>query len=77
MAGHRIQPSRGTVTPSSYWPRSSAKVAAHPGADRFLTDISTIIRERFWEVQYGAVAEGFTSEWQLFDSFRGQNPTCV
>ena len=56
---------------------SSAKVAAHPGADRLLTDISTIIRERFWEVQYGAVAEEFTSEWQLFDNFRGQNPTCV
>jgi hypothetical protein len=35
------------------------------------------IRERFWEVQYGAVAEEFTSEWQLFDNFRGQNPTCV
>ena len=56
---------------------SSAKVAAHPGADRLLTDISTIIRERFWEVQYRAVAEEFTSEWQLFDNFRGQNPTCV
>ena len=37
---------------------SSAKVAAHPGADRLLTDISTIIRERFWEVQYRAVAGG-------------------
>ena len=31
---------------------SSAKVAAHPGADRLLTDISTIIRERFWKEQY-------------------------
>jgi sulfoquinovose isomerase len=37
---------------------SSAKVAAHPGADRLLTDISTITRERFWEVQYRAVAGG-------------------
>jgi sulfoquinovose isomerase len=45
---------------------SSAKVAAHPGADRLPTDISTIIRERFWGVQYRAVAEEFTSEWQPF-----------
>jgi sulfoquinovose isomerase len=42
---------------------SSAKVAGRPGADRLPTDISTIIRERFWEEQYGAVAEEFTHEW--------------
>jgi hypothetical protein len=43
---------------------SSAKVAGCPGADRLPTDISTIIRERFWEEQYGAVAEEFTHEWR-------------
>jgi sulfoquinovose isomerase len=52
---------------------SSAKVAGHPGADGLITDISTIIRERFWEEQYGAVAEEFTRDWQPFDSYRGQN----
>ncbi len=43
---------------------SSAKVAGRPGADRLPTDISTIIRERFCEEQYGAVAEEFTHEWR-------------
>jgi mannose/cellobiose epimerase-like protein (N-acyl-D-glucosamine 2-epimerase family) len=52
---------------------SSAKVAGYPAADRLLTDISTIIRERFWEEQYGAVAEEFTPEWQPLDCYRGQN----
>jgi sulfoquinovose isomerase len=52
---------------------SSAKVAGLPGADRLLTDIPTIILERFWEEQYGAVAEEFTRERQPFDYYRGQN----
>jgi sulfoquinovose isomerase len=43
---------------------SSAKVAGHPGADQLITDISTIIRGRFWEEQYGAVAEEFTRDWR-------------
>jgi sulfoquinovose isomerase len=52
---------------------SSAKVAGHPDADRLLADISTIIRERFWEDQFGAVAEEFTRDWRSYDSYRGQN----
>ena len=35
---------------------SSAKVAGHPDADRLLTDISTVLAERFWEEAHGAVA---------------------
>jgi sulfoquinovose isomerase len=52
---------------------ASAKVMGHPDADRLLTDVSTIIRERFWEEKFGAVAEEFTREWQSYDSYRGQN----
>jgi mannose/cellobiose epimerase-like protein (N-acyl-D-glucosamine 2-epimerase family) len=52
---------------------SSAKVAGHPDADRLLTDVSTVIRDRFWEEQFGAVAEEFTRDWRAFDSYRGQN----
>jgi mannose/cellobiose epimerase-like protein (N-acyl-D-glucosamine 2-epimerase family) len=52
---------------------SSAKVAGHPDADRLLADISTIIWERFWEEQFGAVAEEFTRDWQPYDTYRGQN----
>jgi mannose/cellobiose epimerase-like protein (N-acyl-D-glucosamine 2-epimerase family) len=62
MTGHRIPPSRPNGHAFVLLAASSAKVAGHPGADRLLTDISTIIRERFWEEQYGAVAEEFTRE---------------
>jgi mannose/cellobiose epimerase-like protein (N-acyl-D-glucosamine 2-epimerase family) len=52
---------------------SSAKVAGHPDADRLLADVSTIIKERFWEEQFGAVAEEFTRDWHSYDAYRGQN----
>jgi mannose/cellobiose epimerase-like protein (N-acyl-D-glucosamine 2-epimerase family) len=52
---------------------SSAKAAGHPDADRLITDILTVLKERFWEEQYGAVAEEFSRDWQPFDSYRGQN----
>jgi mannose/cellobiose epimerase-like protein (N-acyl-D-glucosamine 2-epimerase family) len=52
---------------------SSAKVAGHPDADRLLADVSTIIKERFWEEQFGAVAEEFTRDWRSYDAYRGQN----
>ena len=48
-------------------------MARHPDADRLLADISTIIRERFWEEQFGAVAEEFSRDWQSYDTYRGQN----
>ena len=52
---------------------SSAKVAGHPDADRLLTDISSVLSERFWEEEYGAAAEQFTRNWESFDQYRGQN----
>lgn len=52
---------------------ASAKVAGHPDADRMLSDITTVLAERFWEKQHGAVAEEFTRDWQGFDQYRGQN----
>jgi mannose/cellobiose epimerase-like protein (N-acyl-D-glucosamine 2-epimerase family) len=52
---------------------SSAKVAGHPDADRLLSDISQVIRERFWEPASGASAEQFTRDWQPIDRYRGQN----
>jgi len=52
---------------------SSAKVAGHPDADLLLADVSTVIRDRFWEEQFGASAEEFTRDWRSFDSYRGQN----
>ncbi|HEX9446428.1 MAG TPA: AGE family epimerase/isomerase, partial [Dongiaceae bacterium] len=52
---------------------SSAKLAGHPDADRLLTDITTVLAERFWEEQHGATAEEFTRDWQPYDQYRGQN----
>ena len=52
---------------------SSAKVAGHPDAERLLADVSTVIRDRFWEEPFGAVAEEFTRDWRAFNSYRGQN----
>ena len=52
---------------------SSAKVAGHPDAERLLEDVSTVIRDRFWEEQFGGVAEEFTRDWQSYDNYRGQN----
>jgi sulfoquinovose isomerase len=52
---------------------ASALSAGHPDAERLLVDVSTVIRERFWEEEYGAVAEEFTREWRQLDFYRGQN----
>jgi len=52
---------------------SSAKVAGHPDAGRLLADVSTVLKDRFWEEQFGVSAEEFTRDWQSFDSYRGQN----
>jgi sulfoquinovose isomerase len=52
---------------------SSAKVAGHPDAGRLLTDISTVLWERFWEEQFGAVAEEFSRDWLPYNTYRGQN----
>jgi sulfoquinovose isomerase len=52
---------------------SSAKTAGHPDADRLLGDITTVLDERFWEEEHGAVAEEFTRDWKPYDTYRGQN----
>ena len=52
---------------------SSAKVAGHPDAQQLLDDVSAVIRERFWEEQFGAAAEEFTRDWLSGNSYRGQN----
>jgi sulfoquinovose isomerase len=52
---------------------SSAKAAGHPSAERLLADVSTIIREKFWEEKFGAAAEEFARDWRALGSYRGQN----
>ena len=52
---------------------SSAKAAGHADADRLLADVTAVLNERFWEEEYGAVAEEFTADWQPKSTYRGQN----
>ena len=53
---------------------SSAKVAGHPDAQRLLDDVSTVIRERFWEERFGAaVGRVQLGTGVPTSSYRGQN----
>lgn len=54
---------------------SSAKLVGHPLADKMLTDITEIIKTRFWDDEHGAIREEFTADWQPLDggNYRGQN----
>jgi mannose/cellobiose epimerase-like protein (N-acyl-D-glucosamine 2-epimerase family) len=52
---------------------ASAKTVGHRDADRLLTDIKTVLTEKFWEPAHGASAEEFSRDWQPLDTYRGQN----
>jgi len=52
---------------------SSAKVVGHPAADRLLEDVSSIIDERFWQTEPGAVSEEYSTRWEELGDYRGQN----
>ena len=73
MTGLQTAPNRRMATRSFFWPHRAPRSRAIQDADRLLDDVSTVIRERFWEEQFGAVAEEFTRDWQSYDNYRGQN----
>jgi len=52
---------------------SSAKLVGHPDADRLLDDATSVLMERFWEPQHGAIAEEFNEDWSPIGTYRGQN----
>ncbi len=53
---------------------SSARWIGHPLADEMLADVATILDERFWEEEHGAIREGFTRDWREIEpGYRGQN----
>lgn len=52
---------------------SSARLCGHPLAEKMLEDVTTIINERFWEEQHGAIAEEFGGDWSPVPGYRGQN----
>lgn len=52
---------------------AGAKVVGHPDADRLIADVATVLRDRYWEEAYGAVAEEFGRDWRRLGDYRGQN----
>jgi sulfoquinovose isomerase len=52
---------------------SSAKAIGHPLADAIIEDVTHILEQRFWDDQYGAVAEEFARDWSPLSQYRGQN----
>jgi sulfoquinovose isomerase len=72
MMDPRAQPSRPMPGLFS-WPLLPPRSWAIQRPDGSSRDNATVIRGRFCEEQYGAVAEEFTHDWQPFDSYRGQN----
>lgn len=52
---------------------ASAKTAGHPEAEQLLDDITTLIGERFWDTEFGAMQEEFQADWTPLSDYRGQN----
>ncbi|MCD1635782.1 AGE family epimerase/isomerase [Martelella mediterranea] len=52
---------------------ASAKMVGHPDADRLIADATTVILEKFWEKNKGAIAEEFNEDWSPISNYRGQN----
>lgn len=52
---------------------SSAKMAGHPDADRLLTDISTVLDQRYWEEDMGLFSDEWNRDWSPFSTYRGMN----
>ena len=52
---------------------SSAKIVGHPGADRLLDDVRTVLETRFWDAEAGATSEEYNEDWQPISDYRGQN----
>jgi mannose/cellobiose epimerase-like protein (N-acyl-D-glucosamine 2-epimerase family) len=52
---------------------SSAAVVGHPDAERLIADVAMVLRERYWEADFGAVAEEFGRDWRPLGAYRGQN----
>jgi hypothetical protein len=72
MAGHRIQPSRGTVTPSSYWPRRVPRLQRTRVPIDFPLISQRSYRSGSGECNIGLSREEFTSEWQPLIAFEAK-----
>ncbi|MBX3597825.1 MAG: AGE family epimerase/isomerase [Rhizobiaceae bacterium] len=52
---------------------SSARIVGHPLADAMLSDVTEILRTRFWDAAIGATTEEYAADWSAISDYRGQN----
>jgi mannose/cellobiose epimerase-like protein (N-acyl-D-glucosamine 2-epimerase family) len=52
---------------------SSALRVEHSRATTLLSDVAQIIDARFWEAEFGAVRDEYSSDWSQLADYRGQN----
>ena len=52
---------------------ASATAAGRPGGRELLDDALDVLLQRFWEEQFGMVAEQWDRSWALLDGYRGVN----
>ncbi|MGV9215506.1 AGE family epimerase/isomerase [Micromonospora sp. RB23] len=52
---------------------SSAARAGRPGADRLLADALSVVLDRFWDDEAGAVRESWNRDWTVTEDYRGAN----
>ncbi|MFG1841871.1 AGE family epimerase/isomerase [Micromonospora sp. NPDC049175] len=52
---------------------SSAARAGRPGAEELLADVLTVVRDRFWDDEVGAVRESWNRDWTVTEDYRGAN----
>lgn len=52
---------------------ASALRVGHPDAARLIADVTEVIEVRFWEEEFGAVAEEYRADWSEIAPYRGQN----
>ncbi|MEH1170034.1 AGE family epimerase/isomerase [Micromonospora sp. CPCC 205539] len=52
---------------------SSAARTGRPGADELLAEAQTVVRDRFWDANAGAVRESWNRDWTVTEDYRGAN----
>ena len=52
---------------------ASATAAGRPGGRELLEDALDVLLQRFWEEQFGMVAEQWDQSWSILDGYRGVN----
>lgn len=52
---------------------ASARLAAHPDAERLIVDVETVLDRHFWDDRPGLFVDEWTRDWSALSSYRGMN----